>query len=57
MNKTYTVAIEKDPETGELVLPFPQELLEELEWHPGDTLVWDARNDGSFVLSKKYGTT
>lgn len=50
--KKYTVALEEDSDTGELVLPLPPELLKELGWHTGDTLIWDEKDDGSFILRK-----
>ena len=38
MNKTYTIIVEEDPETGDAILPFPPELLEEQDWREGDRL-------------------
>ena len=37
----YTVSLEEDPETGELILPIPDELLAEIGWNLGDELVWE----------------
>ena len=50
---TYTVRVEEDPETGDLILPLPTELLNQMGWDFGDTLIWDDNHDGSFSLSKK----
>jgi hypothetical protein len=50
---TYTAYIEEDPETGELILPFPNGLLEEAGWKEGDTLVWTVHENGTLILSKK----
>ena len=50
MNK-YSVNIEQD-ETGELLLPLPEQLLAKLGWEAGDTLKWDVQKDGSILLSK-----
>jgi hypothetical protein len=52
-DKTWTVSLDEDPETGELILPFSDEMLEGLGWTEGDTLVWTDRGDGSWSLSKK----
>lgn len=41
MNETYTVEIELDPKTGEMILPFPQELIDEMGWNVGDQLIWE----------------
>jgi hypothetical protein len=51
--KTWTVILEEDPETGELVLPFNDEMLQELGWKEGDTLEWLDNKDGSWSLVKK----
>jgi bifunctional DNA-binding transcriptional regulator/antitoxin component of YhaV-PrlF toxin-antitoxin module len=47
------VILEEDPETGELVLPFNDEMLQELGWKEGDTLEWLDNKDGSWSLVKK----
>lgn len=49
----WTVELVEDPETGELVLPFPPDALAQVGWDFGDTLVWDMQDDGSVVLTKK----
>lgn len=51
MSKRYTVRIELD-ENGEEMLPFPDELIVELGWKPGDTICWKPDGDG-WVLAKK----
>ena len=38
---TWVISLEEDPETGDLVMPLPDELLETQGWKIGDTLVWD----------------
>lgn len=48
----YTVTVEEDPETGELVLPFSKEILEQLGWQEGDTLEWNDNSDGTWTLIK-----
>ena len=49
----YAVKLEEDPDTGDLVLPIPTELLNQMGWDFGDTLIWDDNQDGTFSLSKK----
>ena len=51
--QTWTVSVEEDPETGDLILPLPEDLLELQGWQTGDTLTWDQREDGAWQLSKK----
>ena len=52
-NKSWTVTLEEDTETGDLVLPFTQEILEELGWRDGDVLEWIDNKDGSWSLVKQ----
>jgi hypothetical protein len=53
MSDTYTVKIELDPKTGEMILPVPQELIDELGWNVGDQLIWEETSiweeDGEFT--------
>jgi len=50
----WIVELEEDPETGDLIMPFPPELLAELGWGVGDTLTWELDKDKeSYRLTKK----
>lgn len=49
--KTWSVMIEEEGE--DLVLPFPQDLLDEVGWKPGDNLEWVDRGDGTWEIRKK----
>ena len=51
MSNRYTVRIELD-ENGEECLPFPDELVAELGWKPGDIICWQPEGDG-WILKKK----
>ncbi len=53
MKKSWTLHIEEDPETGDGILTFPPDLLEEAGWKEGDTLEWIDRGDGTWQLLKK----
>jgi hypothetical protein len=37
----YKVKIELDSNTGEMILPFPKELVDAMGWNVGDLLVWE----------------
>ena len=37
----YTVEIERDPKTGEMILPLPKELVDGVGWSVGDQLNWE----------------
>ena len=49
----YTVVQEdvEDPET--MVLQFPDEMLTEVGWQIGDTLVWEIQEDQTVIIRKK----
>jgi len=49
---TWTITVEEDPETGDLLLPFPEDFLETAGWKEGDTLNWEDNGDGSWSLTK-----
>jgi len=53
MHKSWTVTLQEDPETGDLILPFNDEILNELGWKDGDTLEWIDNKDGSWSLENK----
>lgn len=50
---SYTIVIEQDPETGDLVLPFTPDMLAQVGWDFGDTIVWEDLHNGSWSLTKK----
>ena len=50
---SWIVELEEDLETGDLVMPLPEEMLRELGWVIGDTLVWNIdKETGDWNLSK-----
>jgi hypothetical protein len=50
--------LEQDPETGELILPIPTELLSQMGWIEGTELFWIDNEDGTYSLKeKKNGTS
>lgn len=51
--KKWILNIEEDPDTGDAILTFPQDLLNESGWKEGDTLEWIDLGDGSWQLVKK----
>lgn len=52
-NYTYEVITQEDPETGDVILPLPPELLEQVGWKEGDEIEWVEGKDGSWILQKK----
>lgn len=57
MNNNWTITLEEDPQTGELIMPFPPDLLAQVGWDFGDTLIWEDMNNGSWSLRKQDGTS
>ena len=54
----WTVKLETDPETGELIMPLTPDMLRQVGWDIGDTLIWEDLHDGRWSLKKKdAGTT
>ncbi len=52
-NKSWIVELETDPETGDLILPLNDAILEGTGWKPGDTIEWIDNKDGSWTMKKK----
>ena len=55
-NKHWVVTVEEDPETKELVIPFTPDMLAQVGWDFGDTILWEDNQNGSFTLSKQEVT-
>jgi bifunctional DNA-binding transcriptional regulator/antitoxin component of YhaV-PrlF toxin-antitoxin module len=51
--KRWILNVEEDPETGDGILTFPEDLLEESGWKEGDQILWTDNGDGSWTLTKK----
>jgi hypothetical protein len=51
----YVITVEEDPENGDLILPFTDEILAEVGWKTGDTIEWIDNKDGSWTMRKKDG--
>jgi bifunctional DNA-binding transcriptional regulator/antitoxin component of YhaV-PrlF toxin-antitoxin module len=46
--KSWTLSVDEEG-----LLTFPPEVLEELGWKEGDTLLWEDGKDGSWILTKQ----
>ena len=51
MDNTFTAILEEDGE--DLILPLPEELLENLDWNIGDRLEWTDQGNGTWSIRKK----
>ena len=45
---SYTLPLEQDGD--DLVLSFPVEVMEQMNWQVGDVLKWEDNGDGSWTL-------
>jgi hypothetical protein len=50
---TFEVILQEDPETKDLILPIPPELMQSMGWQEGDELSFDISDTGKWVISKK----
>jgi hypothetical protein len=50
--REWVLDVSQDPDTGDLMLQFPQNVLDQAGWKTGDVLKWTENPDGSLLLSK-----
>ena len=55
MSNTWTAVLEEDLATGELILPLPTDLIEQLGWTEDDTLVWSIDEETNEIRLTKKG--
>ncbi len=55
--KSWTLHIEDDANTGDGILTFPPDLLQEAGWEEGDTIHWIDNHNGSWSLVKEEDLT
>ena len=53
MTNRWTIEVQEDPTTGDAILEFPPELLEQAGWKEGDNLTWKDLGNGSWSLTKQ----
>jgi hypothetical protein len=51
-NSRYEVITQEDPDSGDLMVPLPPELLKQLGWIEGDTIDFSIDDKGRYVLKK-----
>jgi hypothetical protein len=57
MDKSWVVTVEEDAETGQLLLPFPTDLLSQMGWSEGTELFWEDNENGTFTITDSKNTT
>jgi bifunctional DNA-binding transcriptional regulator/antitoxin component of YhaV-PrlF toxin-antitoxin module len=50
--KSYTIVLDYDNETGDVIMPLPDELMKEAGWNLGDDLEWIDNENGTYTLKK-----
>jgi hypothetical protein len=50
---SWILEVKEDSNTGDSILEFPPEVLEQTGWQEGDTINWIDNGDGSWTLTKK----
>jgi hypothetical protein len=48
----YEVITQEDPDTGDLMLPIPQVLLDRLGWKEGDNIEFGLDDNGHYILKR-----
>ena len=48
----YEVITHEDPDTGDLMLPIPQKLLDQLGWKEGDEIEFAIDDKGKYILKR-----
>ena len=48
----YEVIVQEDPETGELLIPLPPELMTQMGWKEGDNIEIGLDEEGRYILKK-----
>jgi hypothetical protein len=49
---SYEVITQEDPETGDMLIPIPPNLLKELGWKEGDDVDFSIDDKGRIILKK-----
>lgn len=52
-SRTWELTVEEDPDTGDCILSFPEDLLAAAGWKEGDQLIWSDIGNGAWSLTKK----
>lgn len=51
-NIRYEVITQEDPETGDLIIPLPPQMLRQLGWKEGDEIDFEIGKDGKIYVKK-----
>jgi hypothetical protein len=51
-HKSFVVTLGEDPETKDLIMPFPVELLSQMGWAEGTDLWWEVQENGTVTITE-----
>ena len=52
MPQTWTTEIIEDPDTKELLITFPEDMLKIMEWEEGTVVCWSITTDNKILIKK-----
>ena len=52
-DNNWVVTVQENGEDKELYIELPPELLNQVGWDDGDTLIWEELTDGAWQVTKK----
>ena len=55
MQQTWTTEIIEDPDTKELLITFPEDMLKIMEWEEGTVVCWEITTDNKILIKKSDG--
>ena len=55
MLQTWTTEIIEDPDTKELLITFPEDMLKIMEWEEGTVVCWEITTDNKILIKKSDG--
>lgn len=55
MPQTWTTEIIEDPDTKELLITFPEDMLKIMEWEEGTVVCWEITTDNKILIKKSDG--
>ena len=53
MTQNWIVELTEDPETKDLLLPFPEDMLKLMDWEEGTVLCWEITTNNTLLIKKK----
>ena len=53
----FITTVEQDADTEDYIINIPEEIIKELNWKEGDTLIWEIQGDNTISLKKECQQT